>query len=310
MLRGLSRAAMASAAFGVAATGVAAAGVGTTGVCESVGVKRQGFDLLFKPTTTQNLAGKTALITGASAGIGKATACAFAAEGVNLVLVARRMDKLLEIKEEVKSRKLPVTVTCIAGDCAGDSVYETLREQQLADKIDICVANAGCALGKDPVATAQVGDWATMMEANCIGAFRTIRAVLPGMIARGGGTVIATGSIAGIESYEGGSVYCASKHALHAFMQALRFETYSKNIRVAVVAPGAVGEGTEFSEVRFKGDKATAAKTYENIQELKATDVASQILHVARAPAHVNIDMVVLKPTCQGSATRISRSVS
>ena len=283
----------------LAGVAVVAPAIGAS--CE--GVKKQSYDALFQPARPQPLAGKTALITGASAGIGKATACAFAAEGMNLVLVARREDKLVEIRDEIARRRLPVTVTCIVGDCASDKVFAALQQQ----KVDICVANAGCALGKDPVETAAPKDWEAMMNANTIGAFRTIRAVPPGMIERGGGTVIATGSIAGIEAYEGGSVYCASKHALHAFMQALRYETYSKNIRVAVVAPGAVGEGTEFSEVRFKGDVATAAKTYENIEELKATDVASQILWVARQPSHVNLDMIVMKPTCQGGATRMHR---
>jgi len=273
-------------------------------ICD--GVKRQDFDALFSPPPPPSLAGKTALITGASAGIGKATACAFAAEGVNLVLVARRADRLEEIRAEVERRKLPVTVKVIVGDCTSEHVIQALK----AETVDICVANAGLALGKDPVATADPADWAKMMEVNTIGAFCTIQAVLPGMIARGGGTVIATGSIAGVENYEGGSVYCASKHAVHAFMEALRYETYSKNIKVATVAPGFVGEGTEFSEVRFKGDKATAAKVYENIQELKATDVATQILWVAQQPPNVCLDFVLVKPTCQGSALRMHRAAA
>lgn len=276
---------------------------------QAASVPRLAFDDLFDAAKKRevSMAGRTALITGASAGIGKATACAFAAEGINLILVARRGEKLLEIKDEVERRGLGVSVTCVAGDCCDEAVYRQLREQALVDKVDILVANAGCALGKDSVATADVSDWKTMLDANCFGAFRVIREVLPAMLQRGEGTIIATGSIAGIEPYEGGSVYCAAKFALHAFMKALRFETYGRGIRVAVVAPGAVGEGTEFSEVRFKGDVALAAKTYDRMQELKATDVAMQMLWVVKQPAHVNLDSIVMMPSCQGGTTRIHR---
>merc|ERR1711871_609117 len=140
-----------------------------------------------------------------------------------------------------------------------------------------------------------------------MGAFRVARACLPGMIERGSGHIISTGSIAGLESYEGGSVYCASKHALHAFMKSLRYETYNKNIRTAIVAPGFVGAGTEFSQVRFKGDNATAAGVYTGMEELSAADIAAQILFALRQPPHVNVDMLHVMPTCQGGATRIHR---
>ena len=146
------------------------------------------------------------------------------------------------------------------------------------------------------------------MNANCMGAFRMVRAVLPGMIERGSGHIITTGSIAGMESYEGGTVYCASKHAVHAFMKSLRYETYDKNIRTTVVAPGFVGAGTEFSETRFKGDTEAAAATYTNMKELSAADVAQTILFTLRQPPHVNLDMVHIMPTCQGGATRIHRA--
>jgi len=271
-------------------------------------VRQHAYDELFEAQYGNKVAGQTALITGASAGIGKATACAFAAAGINLVLVARREDKLLEIKAEVERRGLPVSVTCIAGDCCADAVYDKLRELKLIDKIDIVVANAGCALGKDAIENANVDDWRGMMDVNCMGTFRMIREVLPSMVARKAGTIIATGSIAGIEPYEGGSVYCASKFATHAFMKALRYETYAHGIRVAVVAPGAVGEGTEFSKVRFKGDADKVVKTYDRMKELKATDVAAQMLWVVKQPAHVCLDMVLMLPTCQAGSTRIHRS--
>ena len=148
------------------------------------------------------------------------------------------------------------------------------------------------------------------MDANCMGTFRLVNELIPRMAKRGGGHVVATGSIAGLEAYEGGAVYCASKHALHAFMKALRYETHKSNVRCTVVAPGFVGEGTEFSEVRFKGDQAKAAATYEDMQELKATDVSAQILWAVRQPAHVCLDMIHVMPTCQGGATRIHRASS
>ena len=119
--------------------------------------------------------------------------------------------------------------------------------------------------------------------------------------------MLATGSIAGLESYEGGSVYCASKHALHAFMKVLRYETHAKNVRCTTVAPGFVGEGTEFSEVHFHGDKAKAGVVYENLRELRATDVAAQVLWAVRQPDHVNVDILQVMPTDQGSAQRIHR---
>merc|ERR1719502_675649 len=118
------------------------------------------------------------------------------------------------------------------------------------------------------------------------------------MIERGGGHIISTGSIAGLEPYEGGSVYCATKHAVHAFMKTLRYETYAKNIRCTTVAPGFVGEGTEFSEVRFHGDKEKASSVYDKMQELRATDVAAQIVWALRQPSHVCLDLIHVMPTC------------
>jgi len=270
-------------------------------------VKAQEWDKLFSLDTTTSIAGKTALITGCSSGIGKATACALATAGCDLVLVARRKDKLDELAAEIGKRAPSVAVQCVAGDVTDESLYESLKAKGLPQKVDILIANAGLAIGKDPVGAAEDADWEKMMGANCMGAFKLINLCLPHMVAKGGGHIVATGSIAGMESYEGGAVYCASKHALHAFMKSLRFETFSKNVRVTVLAPGLVGEGTEFSEVRFKGDKGKAAATYKDVQELRASDCAAQILWAVRQPPHVNVDLLELKPTCQGSATRIFR---
>lgn len=250
--------------------------------------------------------GKRALVTGASAGIGKATACALAALGCNLVLVARRRDRLEEIQKAIVDHDLPVSVELVAADVTKDECYAALEACNGFD-VDFLINNAGLARGKDPVGQALVSDWQEMIDANCTAAFRMTNAVVPKMLQRGGGHIVATGSIAGLENYEGGSVYCASKSALHAFMKCLRFETYSKNIRCTVVAPGLVGEGTEFSEVRFRGNVETAAATYEDIDELRASDVATQIVWALRQPAHVCLDLIHVMPTSQGGATRVHR---
>eukprot|EP00930_Biecheleria_cincta_P036334 TRINITY_DN24925_c0_g1_i1.p1 TRINITY_DN24925_c0_g1~~TRINITY_DN24925_c0_g1_i1.p1 ORF type:complete len:299 (+),score=72.01 TRINITY_DN24925_c0_g1_i1:55-897(+) len=273
-------------------------------------VSTQAFDALFeagRAAPLTDIKGKWALVSGASSGIGKATACALAACGCNIYLLARRRDKLEEIKTEIDKRSLGVEVKVVDGDVNADETYEKLKKAGAMETIDFLINNAGLAVGKDPVGGANLQDWKTMMDANCFGAFRLANEVLPGIFARGGGHVVMTGSIAGLEAYEGGSVYCASKHAAHAFMKALRYETYAKNVRCTVVAPGFVGEGTEFSEVRFKGDQEKVAATYAGMQELRATDVAAQIVWALRQPAHVCLDMIHVMPTCQGGATRIHR---
>merc|ERR1711871_616901 len=265
--------------------------------------ERQTLDDMFNSASRlMDLTGKTALVTGASSGIGKATACALAANGVNLILVARREEKLQEIAAAVSERKLPVTVEIVVGDVVSDGLYKELEEKGHLERVDMLINNAGLARGKASCAEAEISDWEEMMNANCNGAFRMVRAVLPGMIARGSGHIVSTGSIAGLESYEGGSVYCASKHALHAFMKALRYETYSHNVRTTIVAPGFVGAGTEFSETRFHGDGEAAKAVYTNMQELSAADVAGSIVFTLRQPPHVNLDLVHIMPTCQGGA--------
>ena len=212
-------------------------------------IQTTSYDSLFAAAPSSPLAGKRALITGASSGIGKATACALAREGCDLVLVARRADRLRELQEEVKRRLPDVSVEVVVGDVTQDKLFDDLRQSGCLEDIDILVNNAGGAFGKSRVLDASVSDWQGMLDANCLGAFRIVHAVLPAMVKRGGGHIISTGSIAGIEAYEGGSVYCAAKHALHAFMEALRYETYDTGVRCTVVAPGNVGEGTEFSQV-------------------------------------------------------------
>lgn len=273
-------------------------------------VAKQTFDTLFAAGSAapmQDITGKWALVSGASSGIGKATACALAACGCNLYLLARRQDRLEEIQAEIEKRALDIDTRIIVGDINADSTYSKLRQAGALDTVTFLINNAGLAAGKELVGEAKLDDWKAMLDANCLGAFRLTNEVLPGIIQRGGGHVVMTGSIAGLEAYEGGSIYCATKHAAHAFMRALRYETYSKNVRCTVVAPGFVGEGTEFSEVRFKGDKAKASAVYAGMQELRASDVAAQIVWALRQPPHVCLDMIHVMPTSQGGATRVNR---
>jgi len=273
-------------------------------------VPEQMFDTLFEAgfaAPMQDISGKWALVSGASSGIGKATACALASCGCNLYLLARRQDRLEEIQVEIEKRALGVDTKLIVGDINADSTYSKLRQAGALEKVTFLINNAGLAAGKELVGEAKLEDWRAMLDANCLGAFRLANEVLPGIIKLGGGHIVMTGSIAGLETYEGGSMYCATKHAAHAFMQALRYETYAKNVRCTTVAPGFVGEGTEFSEVRFKGDKAKAAATYAGMQELRASDVAAQIVWALRQPSHICLDMIHVMPTCQGGATRVYR---
>jgi len=276
--------------------------------------ERQSLDEMFAAASRLvPLAGKTAMVTGASSGIGKATACALATAACNLILVARREQQLQEIAAAVKERGLPVKVEIVAGDVCTDALYKLLEERGLLSKVDFLINNAGLAKGKEKTFEAKLEDWDTMMSANCTGAFRMVRTVLPGMIARGSGHIISTGSIAGLEPYEGGSVYCASKHAVHAFMKVLRYETYDKNIRSTIVAPGFVGAGTEFAQTRFSAEADMADKAnavYAGMQELSAADIAATILFTLQQPAHVNLDLVHVMPTAQGGATRIHRVLS
>ena len=185
-------------------------------------VAKQDFDALFGAVQEVSIAGKTALITGCSAGIGKATACALAAAGVNLVLVARRADRLEELRAEIAQRFPALTVDVVPGNVSDPQLYADIEQKGLVAKVDFLIANAGLARGKDAVGAANLSDWNEMMDANCMGTFRMANLLIPAMAAKGGGHVVATGSIAGLEPYEGGSVYCASKHALHAFMKSLR----------------------------------------------------------------------------------------
>lgn len=241
----------------------------------------------------------TAVVTGASAGIGAAVATRLAHEGFGIVAGARRLERLREVVEPVGGRALPLDVTD-AGSVA--SFCEQVSECRLL------VNNAGGALGLDPVADADDERWRWMYEANVLGAVRMTRELLPRLLASGDGHVVTIGSVAGIEPYPGGAGYNAAKHAIRAAMKVLRLELLGEPVRVTEIDPGMVE--TEFSLVRFGGDAERAAGVYEGLTPLRADDVADAVAWCATRPSHVNVDELLLMPRDQASATRVSRRSS
>jgi NADP-dependent 3-hydroxy acid dehydrogenase YdfG len=240
-----------------------------------------------------------AVITGASSGIGAAAARRLAADGFDVVLGARRVDRLDEIAQSIggSARTHPLDVTNAA---SVDAFCAAVPECRLL------VNNAGGALGLEPVADADEDQWRWMYEANVIGVLRMTRALLPKLIASGDGHVITIGSIAGIEPYPGGAGYNAAKHAVRAVMDVLRMELLGRPVRVSEIDPGMVE--TEFSIVRFGGDEARAAKVYEGVTPLTADDIADCIAWVATRPSHVDVDQLVVRPRDQARATMVHRS--
>src|SRR5436190_6997582 len=207
--------------------------------------------------------GRVAVVTGASSGIGAATARALAGDGYELVLGARRVERLQEIAREVGGRALPLDVTDRAS---------VERFAAAVPRADVLVANAGKALGTDPIAEAREALWQEMYETNVLGTLRTVQAFLPKLEASGDGVVVVLGSTAGFETYPGGAGYTASKHGLRAVVHTLRLELLGKPIRVTEVSPGLVE--TEFSLVRFAGDAERARKVYEGMEPLTPEDIA------------------------------------
>ncbi|HEY9765044.1 MAG TPA: SDR family oxidoreductase [Chroococcales cyanobacterium] len=247
----------------------------------------------------ESLKGKLVFITGASSGIGAACARAFAQEGARLLLAARRLDRLESLAEELKG---VCEVHCFSLDVS----RRTEVEEKLAGlppgwrEIDVLVNNAGLSRGLDKLHEADIGDWEEMIDTNLKGLLYVSRAVIPGMVERGRGQVLNLGSIAGHEAYPGGSVYCATKHAVTALTKALRMDLLGTPIRVSSVDPGMVE--TEFSLVRFHGDEKKAAKVYEGLTPLTPEDVAEVLLFCATRPPHVNLSEVMVLPTAQASA--------
>lgn len=245
-----------------------------------------------------------AVITGASSGIGAASARRLAAEGFAVWACGRRTGRLAQLADEVTG------ITAIQLDVTSpESVAElAARAAAEADGIALLLNNAGGAVGLEPVESAHAEDWQTMFETNVLGAMRVTQALLPSLErSPRGGHVMLTGSVAGYSVYEGGAGYTAAKHAARAMMETLRLELNGRPIRVSEVAPGMVAT-EEFSLVRFRGDAERAAAVYAGVDEpLTADDIADVVAFVATRPAHVNIDLVVVKPLAQAAAHKVAR---
>lgn len=245
----------------------------------------------------------TVLVTGASSGIGRACARAFAAAGARLLLCARRADRLARLVEDLDtdSRHFALDVRDReAVDAAVADLPSGWRD------IDVLVNNAGLAAGLAPLHEGDPEDWDRMLDTNVRGLLNVTRAVVPAMVARGRGHVISIGSIAGRETYPGGAVYCASKAAVDRITTGLRMDLLGSGVRVSTVDPGLVD--TEFSVVRFHGDHERADAVYTGVTPLSADDVANAVVWVADRPAHVQVSDLVILPTAQASATMVARA--
>ncbi len=245
----------------------------------------------------------TALISGASAGIGEACAKKFAAAGFNLVLCARRSALIEKLAINLESEH-DVSVETFELDVRdANAVKSTLSN--IAPNIDVLINNAGLSRGLAPLQEGLLTDWDEMIDTNVKGLLYVSRLIAPLMAEKGKGQIINIGSIAGREVYPNGAVYCASKHAVSAINEGMRMDLNSSGVKVSTVDPGLVN--TEFSSVRFHGDKERADAVYKGMTPLIAEDVASTVLYVAQQPAHVNIAEVVILPTDQASATVVNR---
>jgi NADP-dependent 3-hydroxy acid dehydrogenase YdfG len=253
----------------------------------------------------QSLANKTAFITGASSGIGLSTARLFAANGARLILAARRIDRL---NAERASLNAAADVHTIQLDVTDHAAVERAIAALPRDlkAIDILVNNAGLSRGLDKVYEGKRQDWEEMIDTNVKGLLYVTRAVVPGMVERGRGHIVNLGSTAGRMTYPNGAVYCATKAAERSINEGLREDLLGTSLRVTTIDPGMVE--TEFSEVRFRGDTARAAKVYENITPLTPDDVADAILYAVTRPAHVNISEVLLTPVAQANSLLFHRT--
>ena len=248
---------------------------------------------------------KTALITGATSGIGKATAIEFAKNNIDLILCGRRQDRLNDLKIELEHF---VSIHTLNFDISNkDQVIEAIKS--LPDEfsqIDILINNAGNAHGLDPIDKGNIDDWDTMMDINVKGLLYISKAIIPQMTERKSGHIINIGSTAGKEVYPNGNVYCASKYAVDAINQGMRIDLNKYGIRVGAVNPGMVE--TEFSNVRFKGDNEKVNNVYKGFKPLTPKDVAEIIHFVISRPAHVNIADLIVMCTAQASSTIVKKN--
>lgn len=253
--------------------------------------------------------GKTVLVTGASAGIGEATARAFASFGVTLVLCARREDRLTKLKGELES-EFNVTVHTKALDVRNRNAVQEFASELIARDLvpDVLVNNAGKALGLHLLHEGLFEDWEEMMETNVMGLLYMTRSILPAMVERNSGHIVNIGSIAGHQVYQKGAVYNASKFAVKALNEGMSLDLFGTGIKVTAIDPGAVE--TEFSQVRFHGDQDRAKTVYDGFRPLTGEDIADIITFVVNTPEHVNILDLVVLPTAQRSAHMVHREPS
>jgi len=249
---------------------------------------------------------KTVLITGASSGIGEACAREFASHGSRLVLAARRVDRLEHLKDQLTS-EFGIDIFVVGVDVTHTKQVETAF-RHLPDNfsaIDILVNNAGLALGLDNFVDDDPMNWEIMIETNIKGFIAVLRLIGQKMVEQGFGHIINIGSVAGVESYAKGGVYCATKHAVHAISQSLREEMVEHGVKVSEILPGAVN--TEFSQVRFHGNQERANMVYQGFEPLQAKDIAELIVYNANLPAHVNLAESLILAARQSRATKIHR---
>lgn len=247
---------------------------------------------------------QTALITGATSGIGKATAEIFAKNNIRLILCGRRLERLLELQEKLNTQtEVAILQFDVSKREEVEKAINSLPEN--FNHIDILVNNAGNAHGLSTIQEGNIDDWDKMMDINVKGLLYVSKAIIPQMTKRNNGFIVNIGSIAGKEVYPNGNVYCASKHAVNALNKAMRIDLNKHHIRVSGIHPGAVE--TEFSDVRFKGDTEKAKSVYTGYKALQAEDIADIIYFVISRPYHVNIEDLVVYPTAQASATILNR---
>ena len=249
---------------------------------------------------------KWALITGASSGIGEATAFALAREGYSLIVTARREERLQQLTQDLKKLHPEANYVAVPLDVTDrvqvDEFFK--RESALLEKVDLLVNNAGLALGTDKMQDAKISDWDAMIDTNVRGLLSMTRGMLDYMVPRSSGHIVNIGSVAGRWTYPGGGVYCATKFAVRALSEGLRMDLLGTSIKVTNIEPGMVN--TEFSLVRF-GDTEKADKVYEGMEPLWAEDIAETILWCVNRPARVNIQELVIYPTDQAHVGQVYR---
>jgi NADP-dependent 3-hydroxy acid dehydrogenase YdfG len=244
-----------------------------------------------------------AVVTGASSGIGAATAVRLAEAGYHVVAAARRSDRIEALAEQIRGKggQAEARTLDVTDRAAVDALAASL------DRCDVLVANAGGAVGGDQVADGSPDDWRAMYEVNVLGTLNVTQALLPALVASGAGTVVVMGSTAGFVAYEGGGGYVAAKHGAHALAATLRLELYDKPVRVIEIAPGMV-KTDEFALNRFRGDAGKAAAVYAGVAEpLTADDVADAVTWAVTRPAHFNVDLMVIRPRAQAAQHKVYR---